>query len=188
MFKLYCSGSTQEKNHTVDGKTEEFYMQRLAREISLELSGECLVRLNHQEWSLRQVVNDSNMWRPDFHLALHTNAMPKPGTASGTEVWIHNDSVGGNRMADILIAKVSAVLNLPVRGGKQDPNTKETGIDGGHLAELDDTNAPACLIEICFHDNQKDLERFKEKWEYVKMAVADSVREYILTQPKGGWR
>lgn len=82
-------------------------------------------------------------------------------------------------MADILIKKITGVLRTTVRGGKEDPDTKETGIDSGKLAELDDTDSPACLIEICFHDNSKDLEGLKSHWDQVKRAIGDSVREYI---------
>jgi N-acetylmuramoyl-L-alanine amidase len=178
-FKLYLSASTQEMNRTADDRNEEYYMQKMAAQVALDLRNDCEIKLNQQEWTLRQVINDSNAWKPDFHLALHTNAMPKPGSASGTECWIHNDSIDGNRMADILIKKVTSVLGTNIRGGKEDPNTKETGVDGGKLAELDDTHAPACLIEIVFHDNPKDLEKLKTWWNETRRAIAESVREYI---------
>lgn len=178
-FKLYLSASTQENNITADGQNEEYYMQKMAAQVALDLRIDCEVKLNRPEWSLRQVINDSNAWKPDFHLALHTNAMPKPGSASGTECWIHKDSIGGKRMADILIKKITAVLGTTIRGGKSDPNAKKTGIDGGKLAELDDTKAPACLIELVFHDNIKDLERLKTRWNETRQAIAESVREYI---------
>jgi N-acetylmuramoyl-L-alanine amidase len=179
MFKLYLSASTQEKNITADGQTEEFYMQKMVREIVPDLEQLCEVCANRPEWTLRRVIDDSNLWGADFHLALHTNAMPekKQGKARGPEFWIHRGSSGGAQMAEILASNLTPILG-PVRQGKNKQAYKETGIDGGHLAEVDDTQAPACIVELIFHDNRSDLDLLKQNWDRVKAALVKSVKEY----------
>jgi N-acetylmuramoyl-L-alanine amidase len=180
VFKLYLSGSTQEKNVTADGQTEEIYMQKMAGELIPDLEQFCEVRANRPEWTLRRVIDSSNLWGADFHLALHTNAMPEKqrGKAKGPEFWIHRGSVGGAQMAEILVRNLTPILGT-VRRGKNGQVYKETGIDGGHLAEVDDTQAPACIAELVFHDNPVDLELLKQKWDQVRAALVKSVKEYM---------
>jgi N-acetylmuramoyl-L-alanine amidase len=180
LIKLYLSASTQEKNIGIDGISEEARMQQLAQDIFKHEKMACiLVKLNRPEMTLMQVVKDSNDWRPDFHLALHSNAMPRPGTATGLEALIHNDSIGGSKMADIILPKLFALTALPVRRGKE-RLAKEAEIDTEtKIAEVDKTNAPACLIELFFHDNRKDLVVFKAKYDLIVEALVDGILEYF---------
>jgi N-acetylmuramoyl-L-alanine amidase len=177
--KLYLSASCQEKNIGVDGISEEERMQKLALDIVWYLRPYIDVKLNHPDMTLSEIIKSSNDWRPDFHLALHSNAMPKPGTASGIEALIHDDSLKGVRMANILLPKLSRVMNLQIRRGKE-YLAKETTIDTEtRIAEVDKTKAPACLVELFFHDNWGDLRSFILHYDEVKKCLVDGILEYF---------
>jgi len=181
MLKLYLSASTQEKNISIDNITEEDRMQQLAQDIFKHPKmAPILIKLNNPEMSLNQIINASNNWRPDFHLSLHSNAMPKPKIATGIEAWICNDSIGGYKMAKILIPKLSKIMGIKIRGDKDDmPLAKESREDGSVVSEVDKTNAPACLIELFFHDNTKDVEKFKAKYNEIVEILVDGILEYF---------
>jgi N-acetylmuramoyl-L-alanine amidase len=183
MLKLYLSASTQEKNIGIDNITEEDRMQKLAQDIfNHPKMASILIKLNNPEMSITQVINDSNNWRPNFHLALHSNAMPVnlSGKVTGIECLVHNDSIGGIKMANILIPKLSELTKLKIRSGKEHKNTKETEIDTEtKIAEVDKTNAPACLIELFFHDNIKDVTVFKAKYNQIVEILVDGILEYF---------
>jgi N-acetylmuramoyl-L-alanine amidase len=179
--KLYLSASTQENNIGVDGVSEESRMQELVKDIIKDPRlGQIAIYINRPDMTLTEVIVDSNKTKPDFHLALHSNAMggKESGKARGMEAWIHKDSIGGDRMADLLVKYLHQANGLLIRGGKEDPDTKETTVDGGHLAELDRTNAPACLIELFFHDNAADVENFKKYREGYKDAIVRAILDY----------
>jgi N-acetylmuramoyl-L-alanine amidase len=181
MHKLYLSHSNQFDNIGVDGHTEAEYMIRLAQEIVNYLKPYPInIRVNASNMALMEIVNDSNRWRPDFHLALHSNAMPKLGSASGVEAWIHKVSKNGDRMADLIIPELSRILRLKIRGGKEDPDTKETTIDSpGHLAEVDRTVAPACILEIYFHDNANDNRAYLACEDLIVKAIGNGILKYF---------
>jgi N-acetylmuramoyl-L-alanine amidase len=130
--------------------------------------------------TLGEIVADSNFWKPDFHLALHSNAMGKPGAASGVEGWIHKDSKNGDRMADLIVPELSRILRLKIRGGKHDPNSKETTEDNpGHLAEVDKTSASSLILEIYFHDNASDNKAYLACEDAVAEAIGKGILKYF---------
>jgi len=181
-LKVYLSRSTQEKNITVSGKSEECHMFDLGDRVARLIDPNIIeLRMNYDKnMTLKQIVQDSNDFGAQLHVALHSNAMPlaKKGTASGIEIWIHNDSIGGNEIADALIYPLSWVLQMKIRRGKEDPNTKETGVDNTGLYELDKTRASACLIELGFHDNPRDHEILLARLNKVAQVIADIINTY----------
>jgi N-acetylmuramoyl-L-alanine amidase len=159
-------------------------MIRLASKVfnylSPYLANKLEIRMNSPKMTLGEIVVDSNWWKPDFHLALHSNAMPKAGTASGIEAWIHKDSKNGDKMADYIVPELSRILKLKIRSGKEDPNSKETMVDSpGHLAEVDKTSAPACILEIYFHDNEKDNKAYLVCENLVAEAIGKGILKYF---------
>jgi N-acetylmuramoyl-L-alanine amidase len=168
MHTLYLSGSVQEHNQTVIGKSEEVIMQEFARNIGLAIqrrTDQIDIHLNRPEMTLAEVIADSNNRHPDLHLALHSNA----GGGNGTETWAWPPGTNSYAFATLLQGKVVAALGLPDRGVK----------DGRHLAEVGKTNSTAVLIEVFFHDNESDMARFRERYAEVRDAIAEAVIEWF---------
>jgi N-acetylmuramoyl-L-alanine amidase len=168
MPSVYLSGSVQEKNQTVIGKSEEVIMQEFARNIGLAIqrrTDQIDIHLNRPEMTLAEVIADSNNRHPDLHLALHSNA----GGGNGTETWAWPPGTNSYAFATLLQGKVVAALGLPDRGVK----------DGRHLAEVGKTNSTAVLIEVFFHDNESDMARFRERYAEVRDAIAEAVIEWF---------
>jgi N-acetylmuramoyl-L-alanine amidase len=169
VYSLYLSASTQEKNQTVIGKSEESIMQELARNIALAIqkkTDQIQIYFNQPEWTLDQVISDSNRRKPDLHLALHSNA----GGGTGTETFSWPAGTNSYAFATLLQDKVVDILGLLDRGVK----------DGRHLAEVGKAvNATSVLIEIYFHDNEADMAQFRAKYAEVRDAIADAVIEWF---------
>ena len=153
MPSIYLSASTQEKNIGADGIPEETRMQALARDIApLLQTRSVLVYLNKPEYSLAQIIYNSNAKKPDLHLALHSNA----GGGSGTETWTYKlEGTKSVLFGKQLQKTVAGVLGLPDRGVR----------DGfaASLGEIVGTDATAVLCELFFHDNLSDIKAFNAK-------------------------
>ena len=83
---LFLSPSTQDFNPYVTTGNEQYWMNRIADEMEpyLRASGVTFTR-NNPAGNAAQSIRDSNAGQSDFHLALHSNAMPEAsaGTARG---------------------------------------------------------------------------------------------------------
>lgn len=101
--------------------------------------------------NLREAVTLSNNKKADLFISIHLNA----GGGEGVECYTWKGEKL-KRASDI--CKGIAALGYKNRGVK----------DGSHLYVVKNTNAPAILVECCFVDNQKDV----EKYNAYKMAKA----------------
>jgi N-acetylmuramoyl-L-alanine amidase len=172
---VYLSGSVQEKNLTVlPGKTEESIMQDFARAVALAIqrkTDQIDIYLNDPEWTLDQVIADSNSRHPDLHIALHSNA----GGGTGTETWAWPAGTNSFAFATLLQDKVVDALGLPDRGVKDGRQLKEVG---------NAVKATSVLIEVFFHDNESDMARFRERYAEVRDAIAEAVIEWFGAEVK----
>lgn len=168
MKSIYLSASAQERNVGIDGITEEARMQALAKDIAAVLSARGLVvYLNRPEWSLGEIIEDSNDKIPNLHLALHSNA----GGGSGVETWCYRTSgtksaAFGAKLQDAVIR----AIGLPNRG------IKDATVPGHSLSEVKNTHATAALIELFFHDNAGDVAAFNHN----RQAVIDAIVRVVL--------
>lgn len=103
---LFLSPSTQDFNPYVTTGNEQYWMNRIADEMEpyLRASGVNFTR-NNPAGSAAQSIRDSNAGQYDFHLALHSNAMPEAsaGTARGVDIYYSPMSEAGLRMANIIV-------------------------------------------------------------------------------------
>lgn len=166
MRKIYLSPSTQEHNMGVTGYgSEEERMNKIVDYMERELlryRDSIQVKRNKPDMTLAEVVDDSNVFKPDLHLALHSNA----GGGTGCEVYCIK---GGNaeKAAKIIYDVMSNLTPMPDRGIK----------DGSHLYECRKTIAPAVLIEIAFHDNPNDANWIIKN----NRAIAKALVKAVLT-------
>jgi N-acetylmuramoyl-L-alanine amidase len=130
---MYASGLGTEKQHMQDiGGLVEQHLVRCGFE----------VRRNKPEMTLTQAVSDSNAWGPDVHVAIHSNA----GGGQGTECWHYTGSTKGQALALAVYNEVAQLTPAPDRGVK---HTQD-------LYEVAKTSAPACILEVAFHDRPEE--------------------------------
>ncbi len=181
---VYLSPSTQENNIGVGNYgTEEARMNQIADITEKELLRHGLtVFRNKPEWSLQQVVEDSNVKKPDIHFAIHSNA----GGGRGCEVYCHKFGGHGEKLARAVYAKLSPLTPTEDRGVHEGCNFYGPG---KHMYELAYTNAPAALVETAFHDNAGDAQWIINHIEDIGIALSKGVLEYfgiqyVLPNPK----
>lgn len=93
----------------------------------------------------------------DFALSIHFNAFN--GSATGTECWYK----GSQKKAGELSKAVAHVLGIKNRGAKATTTLYMMNIGFDNL------------IEVCFHDNSSDLNKYNSKIDAVAKAIADAV-------------
>lgn len=106
----------------------------------------------------------ANRWGADYFLSIHRNAMPVPGTASGTESLVYADEGEA--------ALLARNINQALRGeGWNDLGV----IERPGLVVLRKTEMPAVLVEAGFIDNEADNQFFDTHFAETAEAIADGV-------------
>lgn len=112
-----------------------------------------------------QIANNSGA---DYFLSIHRNAMPVPGTASGTETLVYENS----GVPALMASNINEALK---KAGFNDLGT----IERPGLIVLRRTEMPAVLVEAGFIDNEADNRFFDENFEAIAQAIADGVLETV---------
>src|SRR5438105_2981612 len=116
-------------------------------------SNVCVNRFHAASGHLGYVIRwlNSNRLPGDFVLSLHMNSSDNP-EASGTEVYYSPHGPPRRQDQAMAVARaVSTTLGIPNRGPYRSDQSQHT-----HLGILDDTDAPALLIELGFISNRGD--------------------------------
>jgi N-acetylmuramoyl-L-alanine amidase len=97
-----------------------------------------------------KIANNSDV---DIYISIHYNAMGDSWqkTAEGIEVYYHNGSKSGKRLAMLLLDRLLMGTKMNNRGAKSDFFLFSNG-----LYVLRKTYMPACLVECGFMDNKMD--------------------------------
>lgn len=183
MFKLYLSPSCQEKNIGVDGVSEEARMQALGKNLKNALHQvadvNMVIAMNSPEMTLDEIVRDSDKFKADAHLAIHTNA--GPSAAKGMEIYAHKGSQKGEKLAACVAKHLALIKDIPIRGDHDDtPLVRDPIKSLGHrLAEVDKVKAPACLVELIYHTNAEDLKKLRKHWGDIIYALRCAICEYV---------
>ena len=148
-MKFYISPSSQEANLYANRTNEEAVMNLIADSLCEKLkaySPSIEFMRNKKSNTYAGHVLESNTYKPDIHLAIHSNALN--GKARGCEVFCYDPNSTtsiSTKLAWFLYEKVSALTP-----------TVDRGVKAGTMAEVRSVHAPAVLIEIAFHDNPED--------------------------------
>lgn len=171
MPTIYLSPSTQEFNPYVIGGSEEYYMNLLADELEpwLRSSGIRWVR-NTPEMTAAGAIGQSNQGNYDLHLALHSNASPpgREGENRGSVVFYDPRSSRGRRAAEIIAQNLRDIYPGQVQAL---PTTE--------LGEVNDTAAPAVLVELAYHDNPQDAMWIAANLPAIAENLALSLTQYF---------
>lgn len=169
---IYLSPSVQEGNMGVgDYGSEEYRMNQIADLIEVKLKDKgYIVYRNKEEYTLRQIINESNDLEPDIHVAIHSNAS-LDGSVLGPEVFVNGPNTRGEILAKSIYEEI---LNIYYdkslgRGVKY---TEE-------LSEVTDVDAISVLVEIAFHDNVADANWIIENENEIADAIVEGIEKYF---------
>lgn len=164
----FISPSSQSANIGVgDYGSEQEQMNLLADAIipHLDRAGVSFHRAN-PDLSLGQRVDESNEMGVFFHLALHSNAGGK-GLARGPVAYYYSDA--GKVFGEKVVSKLLAL-------GQE--NNRNTNVKQDKtLYELKKTLAPACLLEVDFHDSISGVEFLVSHREKIAEVIAKAIIE-----------
>lgn len=118
-------------------------------------------------------VSKANAWGADYFCSIHFNA----GGGRGTEVLYYNGSTKGKSIAEKIVRKI-AELGFINRGAK---------VDTRGLYELRNTKMPANIIEVCFVDNQSDVNLYRQLGiEKIGKAIAEGIIGHKIKEMTDG--
>jgi N-acetylmuramoyl-L-alanine amidase len=129
-----------------------------------------------QSTNLKTITNWHNAQGPhDLDMSVHFNAHQTTTKPMGTEVLYKTQA----ELAAELSAAIASVGFIN-RGAKKRP-----GDAGGSLAFLENTVAPAVLLEICFVDSDADCSIYDENYDEIinNIACVFGESEEIITEP-----
>lgn len=164
----YLSPSNQSANVGVDYYgTEKEQMNMLLDEIipHLDRASVSFHRAD-ADMSIEDRVKESNAMHSKFHLALHSNAGGK-GKARGPEAFYFSED--GKKIGEKLTCALLALGQLNNRSS----NVKQNKL----FYELRRTTAPACLLEVDFHDSHSGVEFMTTRRSEIAEAIAKVIIE-----------
>ena len=174
MPRLYLSPSLQEYNLYAGGGNEEYYMNLLAdaMEPYLISSGITYIRNDPVTQELSDVIAQSNSSSIDLHLALHSNAAGegKEGRVRGVEVYYNPQNALSRKAAELLAEEMREIYPLP---------SEIRILPTKKLAEVVQTNMPAVLLEVAYHDNWDDAQWIRDNLGSIAQAVVKGVCAYF---------
>lgn len=183
MTKLYISPSSQEHNVGPGSYIEEKFMNLIADVLVPELLRHGFkVKRNSPGNTFREHVKESNIYKPDYHIAIHSNASGATSshTARGCVVYCFNpdeQSRPGTRLAQAIYNRLSTLTPTADRGVRNGSRI---------LSEVADTDAPAVLIEIDFHDNTQGslwiMSHIKEISQGILLGILDQTGVKYMIQ------
>ncbi len=164
----YLSPSNQAANIGIDGYgSEKEQMNRLVEEIvpHLDRAGVSF-HVGDPDMTIQQRAKESNDLHARFHLALHSNAGGK-GKACGSVAYYYSDA--GKVFGEMVVA---ALLSLG-----QENNRAENVKQEKAFYELRKTTAPACLLEVDFHDSPVGVAFLTKRRSEIAEAIARVIIE-----------
>lgn len=164
----YLSPSNQSANTGVgDYGTEKEQMNLLLDELipHLDRAGVSFHR-GDPDMTIQQRVKESNEMGAVFHLALHSNAGGK-GQARGPVACYYSEM--GKAFGEKLVAALLAL--------EQENNRSSNVIQEKGFYELKRTAAPACLLEVDFHDSLSGVKFLTGRRGEIAEAIARVIIE-----------
>jgi N-acetylmuramoyl-L-alanine amidase len=115
-----------------------------------------------QNENLERIVDFHNSKMRDLDVSIHFNAYEVTTTKKmGTECLFVNEE----ELAVDVAATIAAATNLPNRGAKY----------RGDLYFLNNTSAPAILVEVVFVDSKLDADAYRKNFEEICRGLAEAI-------------
>ena len=176
---LYLSPSNQIRNIGFgDYRSEKERMNEVADVVEpiLKAHGVVVYR-NDPNNGLRDYVAEANKLDVDLYFAIHSNAANK--RARGTEAFCFRFGGEGERFAKRVVDEILTIYNGPNRGVKE--SHSHFG-PGKPLYETANPKAPAVLVEIAFHDEERDSKWILANIEPIGQALARAVLKHLAAE------
>lgn len=174
MPTIYLSPSTQEWNSYVTGSgSEEYNMNLLADALVPYLrSNGIQYKRNKPEMTAGSSIREANRGTYDLYLALHSNGAPEGqyGEVRGIIAFYYPTSRQGQRAADLIAQELRKIYPLPNK-----VSTRSTT----SLGEVAQSNAPAVLVEIGYHDNWSDAQWVEGHMDAIAQQLARALTEFF---------
>lgn len=140
--KIYISPSDQVGNKYAAGNTSEgIQCRKIAQHLvkALERCG-FEAKTNVTANNMYDRVKESNAWKADLHVCIHTNAFNE--TVSGTRIFCYQFGGEGEKAARAVMKTLAPITPGTSDGVKEYPA----------LYECKATSAPCVYVEVDFHD------------------------------------
>jgi len=127
--------------------------------------------------NLDRICNFHNaQGKHDLDVSVHFNSTdPQPTGPVGSEVFYTSST--GQKVAKATVDKICAASGLKNRGPKPTDS----------LAFLNNTNAPAVLVEVCFVNSHPDVDIYHDRFSEICTAIAEGLTgEQAGPQPEPG--
>lgn len=161
-MKVYISPSSQNANmySGMQNVSEEDVCRRIAKTVETALQ-RCGVetKMSKLGASLAEKCGESDVFMPDVHLAIHTNA----GGGDGTLVLCHK-----SRTSNSYVKAVYEAL------AKLTP-TADDGIRVSNVYEIRNTKALCVFVEVEFHDNADLAKWIVDNVDSIGETLAESI-------------
>jgi len=168
------SPSTQEWNAYVTGSgSEEYNMNLLADAlVPYLLSNGIQYKRNRPEMTAGSSIREANQGNYDLYLALHSNGAPEGryGEERGIIAFYYPGSRQGRRAAELIAGELRKIYPLPDKVTTRSTTT---------LGEVAQSNAPAVLVEIGYHDNYADAVWLEGHWDAIAQQLARALTEFF---------
>ena len=137
---------------------------------------------NDPEESIRDYTRRANELNVDLYFAIHSNAFNKEARGTTAFCYKFKDPYGneteGYRFAKRVNDALMEIYPGKNRGVKESYNI----YDGKPMWETSDSNMPACLVEVAFHDNETDSKWILANIKPIGEQLAKAVLEHLAAE------
>lgn len=175
MPKVFISPSNQYFNRYASGNGNEGLFMNLLADIAVPyfvLNGVETARRD-KDSTVQDAIAESNSYRPDLHIALHSNASPESssGQNSGPEIYYFNGSQRGRSAAEAIARRIRNIY--------PDPDNVKIIPVVDELAEVRGTVAPTVYVEVGYHDNPDDEAWIVNNLDSIARAIVLGTLDYL---------
>ena len=151
-MKVFISPSSQEHNvGATNGYIEEIVMNKIADQLIPKLEAYGIeIERNSADDDVKGHVKRSNAFKPDLHLAIHSNATSNGQKLRGCICYICGRGGNAEKYANNIVEEFTKIQPFSDIKDKVQVNAK--------LYETKNTSAPAVIVEVDFHDNEEGSE------------------------------
>ena len=178
MPKIYISPSSQSENVYATGNTNEAAQcKKIASACAtfLKKYGFIVKTGDNTKTDMYKRVQESNEFKPDIHLAIHTNASVKHNITGGSQVYLFDLTGERKKVGTAVFKRLSAVTP-----GK----SAEKIVQNREFYEIVEANAITVYCECEFHDTKEGSDFIIKNTKQIGEAIALGICDYYKVDVK----
>ena len=153
---INCQGASDIINEVTEARKVVDRIYQLCKEMGIEVYKYHDTSSSSSQ-NLANIANWHNQFKDGIDLSIHFNAYQHTSNSMGTEVCYYSQS----QLASQVSSAISKASGLKDRGGKERKG----------LYVLKNTIKPMLLIEICFCDSSYDVQKYRENFDNICLAI-----------------